>query len=318
MLRLRTVCLVAVALAAGGFFVGRMLVAQDAGGKGRRGGPRAGSYGLEKLTLLKAKEVQKDLELTDDQKTKLEKFADDMKTQVSAQLEGLKDLSQEDRRAKMAEIRSKLDDRAKEVQTTLEEVLSTQQRDRLAQIGLQARGMRVFTQKEVEDALQLTDDQKEKLKELRDKIGAEFRGGRGPGGPGAGGPAAGGRGAGGPGAGGPAAGGPAAGSASSDEIREKIKKAAAESMDKAKEILTAEQREKLDNMLGKKLDIDMSQLGGNGFGGNGFGGNGFGGRGRRGRNGGGAPADKSAEKSADKPADKTADKTTDKAAAPAK
>jgi Spy/CpxP family protein refolding chaperone len=306
MLRLRTVCLVAVALAAGGFFVGRMLVAQDAGGKGRRGGPRVGSYGLEKLTLLKAKEVQKDLELTDDQKTKLEKFADDMKTQVSAQLEGLKDLSQEDRRAKMAEIRSKLDDRAKEVQAKLDEVLSTQQRDRLAQIGLQARGIRVFTQKEVEDALQLTDDQKEKLKDLRDKIGSEFRGGRGPGGPAAGGPAA----------GGPSAGGP-----SSDEIREKIKKLAAESMDKAKEILTAEQREKLDNMLGKKLDIDMSQLGGNGFGGNGFGG-----RGRRGRNGGGAPADKSAdkstdksaEKSADKPADKATDTTADKAAAPAK
>ena len=80
-------------------------------------------------------------------------------------------------------------------------------------------------------------------------------------------------------------------------------------MDKAKEILTAEQREKLDNMLGKKLDIDMSQLGGNGFGGNGFGG-----RGRRGRNGGGAPADKSADKSADKPVDKATDKT----AAPAK
>ena len=38
----------------------------------------------------------------------------------------------------MADIRSKLDDRAKEVQAKLEEVLSTQQRDRLAQIGLQA------------------------------------------------------------------------------------------------------------------------------------------------------------------------------------
>jgi len=289
MLRLRTVCLAAVALAAGGFFVGRMLVAQDAGGKARRGA-RAGSYGQEKLTLLKAKEVQKDLELTDDQKTTLEKFADEMRTQVTAQLDGLKDLSQEDRRAKLAEIRSKLDDRAKEVQTKLDDVLNTQQRDRLTQIGLQARGVRLFTQKEVEDGLQLTDDQKEKLKDLRDKMGTEMRDARGPGGPGAGGP----------GAGGPL----------SDEAREKLKKLAAESMDKAKEILTADQREKLDTMLGKKLDIDLSQLGG---------GNGFGGRGgRRGRNGAGAPADKSAdksaEKSADKPADKAADKTTDKTA----
>jgi Spy/CpxP family protein refolding chaperone len=304
MLRLRTVCLAAVALAAGGFFVGRMLVAQDAAGKARRGGPRAGGYGVEKLTLLKAKEVQTDLALTDDQKTTLEKFGEEMRAQVSAQVDGLKDLSQEDRRAKMAEIRSKLDDRAKEVQTKLDEVLNTQQRDRLAQIGLQARGLRMFAQKEVEDGLQLTDDQKEKLKDLRDKIGSERRDARGPGGPG--GPGAGGPGPGGPGAGGPGAGGPL-----SDEAREKMKKLAAESMDKAKEILTAEQREKLDNMLGKKLDIDLSQLGG---------GNGFGGRGRRGRNGAGGPADKSADKSADKPADKAADKAADKtdAAAPAK
>ena len=43
-----------------------------------------------------------------------------------------------------------------------------------------------------------------------------------------------------------------------------MKKLAAESMDKAKEILTAEQREKLEKMLGKKLDLDLSQLGGNG------------------------------------------------------
>jgi len=280
MLRLRTVCLVAVALAAGGFFVGRMLVAQDKTDKGNRQG-RSGAFGnrgLGKLDLLKNADVQKDLNITDEQKTTLSKFTEDMQAEVRKQLEGLKDLSQEDRRAKLAEMRSKLGDREKEVQTKLEEVLNTSQRDRLAQIELQAElashRIEVFSKKEVAEGLEITDEQKQKLTELRESISKEMREARGQGGQG----------------------GPP-----SDDVRAKMKKLGEETMDKAKEILTSEQREKLEKMAGKKVDFDLSQLGGPG------GRGGFGGRRNRGA---AAPTDKTPEKSADKPAEKTTDKPT--------
>ncbi|HEX3997411.1 MAG TPA: hypothetical protein VHX65_02560 [Pirellulales bacterium] len=283
MLRLRTVCLVAVALAAGGFFVGRMLVAQDKAEKsGRdRGGFRgANNYGLGKLTLLQNKDVQKDLELTDEQKTTLDKFAEDMHSEMRTQLEGLRDLSREERQAKIAELAPKLKEREKEVEKKLEEVLKTEQRDRLGQIELQARRVGVFGQKEVAEALDLTDEEKQKIKDLRDKMGSEmremFQAGRGAGTPGAGGP--------------------------SEEVREKIKKLNDETMDKAKEVLSSEQREKLDKMLGKKFEGDLPQMGFGGPGGRG---------GRRGR-GAGAPPGSTPEKSAAKPADKSTDKPAEK------
>lgn len=283
MLRLRTVCLVAVALAAGGFFVGRMLVAQDnADRANRRGGPRAGGgFGLGKLDLLKIKDVQKNLELTDEQKATIEKFADEMHTQMQAELKGIRDLSPEERRAKYTEMRSKLDEREKEVQKKLDEVLKTPQRDRLGQIELQAQmksgRLEVFSKKEVAEGLGLTDDQKEKLKDLREKARSEAREGRGPGGQG----------------------GPP-----SEEDRAKRKKLQEENMAKAKDILTPEQREKLEKMAGKPVDFDLSQIGG------------FGGRGRRGRPGAGGPTDKPADKTPEKSADKPAEKTD--TAAPSK
>jgi Spy/CpxP family protein refolding chaperone len=269
MLRLRTVCLAAVALAAAGFFVGRMLVAQDSSDKAKRPGRSAGAYGLGKLALLKVKEVQKDLQLTDAQRETLDKFATDMQSQVRTQFEGLRDLSQEERQAKMAELRTKMQDREKEVQKKLDEVLNTQQRERLAQIELQARRVSMFAQKEVAEGLELTDEQKQKLTDLVEKIRTEMRDARN----------------------------------ADEETRAKLKKMVDESMDKAKEILTSEQREKLDKMLGKKLDIDMSQLGLGGFGGRG---------GRRGQ--GRGPTDRSSDKSTEKSADKSTDKSTDKPA----
>ena len=266
MLRLRTVCLVAIALAAGGFFLGRMLVAQDKQDKterprqrGRFGG--GNQYGLGKLTLLQNKDVQKDIQLTDEAKSTLEKFADEMHSEMRKQFEGLRDLSHEERQAKIAELRPKLEDREKEVQKKLDEVLSTEQRDRLGQIELQARHLEAFSQKEVADALQLTDDEKEKIKDLRDKSRTEMRdpfpgGGRGFRGAGeAGGP--------------PAAGGARAAGGPSDEVREKIKKLNDDTMDKAKEILTSEQREKFDKMLGKKFEGELRPTGFGGRGGRG-------------------------------------------------
>lgn len=273
MLRLRTVCLVAVALAAGGFFVGRMLVAQDKAQKGNRfGGMMRGAGGYGKLNLVKKPDVQKELGLTDDQKSTLDKFAEEMQSQARKELEGIRDLSQEDRRAKLAEIRSKLGDREKEVQKKLDEVLNTSQRERLAQIEVQAElvnhRVEMFNKKEIAEALQITDDQKQKLTELREKMGTEMREAFGGGG-----------------------GGPP-----SEETRAKIKKLGEETMDKAKEILTSEQREKLEKMAGKKVDFDLTQQGG------------FGRGGRRGR-GAGAPSGKTPEKPADKSAEKTTEKT---------
>lgn len=111
--------------------------AQNFGGRGP-GGPGAG------FRLLQAEPVQKELNLTEEQKSSITKLNEE-----------LSDLSPEERREKMGETRQKV-----------EAILKAEQKERLEQIGVQLLGGRALTRPEVAKKLGLSEDQRDKLDDL--------------------------------------------------------------------------------------------------------------------------------------------------------
>jgi len=196
-----------------------LAVATSAFAQGR-GGFRGGPGGNQ-LGLLSQEPIQKELNLTAEQKSSIAKLSEE---------EG--NLSREERRQKMSEIRKQVTD-----------LLSPEQKERLDQIGLQLAGARALVRPEVADKLGLSEEQKDKLNELFPFRGGGFRGGPGGAPP--------------EGNAGKAGGGQGANTAhlSREELNTK-----------AMEILTADQREKFEQMKGKKIGFDPAKLSGFGRG----------------------------------------------------
>ncbi len=256
MLRLRTLGIAALALAAAGMCAGRLL-ADDTPEKPKpQPRPAMQMRPVGTLEIILTEKVQKELDVTDKQLESLKKFGEDSRADLRKLMEGMRDLSPEDRRAKLDELRPKMDDLRKDAEKKINEVLDEKQRDRLKQIGLQLRGAGALAQNDVADALKITDEQKAKLKAVWDKQAdamKDLRAGR-------------------------------------DGRRDKMKAIAKESLEKSLDVLTTEQKKKLEEMEGKKVDFDMFDIGlGGGRGG-------FGGRGHGRGPGGGAPPAKSSDK----------------------
>jgi Spy/CpxP family protein refolding chaperone len=123
------------------------------GGRGQRGG-----YGP--LGLLRMAEVQTELALTEDQKTKLI----DLQTSIGDQMrQAFQDAGQDPaaRQKAMAEINAKSLDEANKI-------LTPDQQKRFRELRIQRAGNAAVVEKDVQDALGLTDDQKAKIKALQD------------------------------------------------------------------------------------------------------------------------------------------------------
>ena len=130
--------------------------------------------------LLRDEKVQKDLDLVDDQKTKLKEVQDKadksrQKMQGAFNFGALRDLSDDERQAKMQEMRKKMESQVKELAALAEEskkeienILLPQQIDRLKEIALQAQGVRALQDKDVQNQLGLTPDQLDKLKKINE------------------------------------------------------------------------------------------------------------------------------------------------------
>src|SRR5438309_229780 len=95
-----------------------VLVAASADAQNRgRGGARGAGRGFGgpagpgggNIALVQSEQVQKELEMTDDQKQAIGKIGDEVRAEMRESLGGLRDLSPEERRAKMAELRGKLE-----------------------------------------------------------------------------------------------------------------------------------------------------------------------------------------------------------------
>lgn len=157
--------------------------------QGRRGGGFGGGRGgMGPLMLVNNETVQKEIGLTDDQKTKLtalrEEFTKDMQeARGSAPAGNPQDLSQEERTklfAEMAATTKKLSDK---YLPKLKETLKPEQFERVQQIAYQAAGPGAFTNDDVVKALDLTKEQQEKIatvnKDFQAKMQGAFGGGAG-------------------------------------------------------------------------------------------------------------------------------------------
>src|SRR4051812_34791137 len=141
------------------------------GGPPGPGGPGGFFGGGGMIGLIGRDEVQQELQLVDEQKDKVRGITDEMRNKVRDQMRDvfgqMQNLSDDERRAKFGEIRTKMEAMTAETEKQLEKVLLPHQLDRLKQIDLQTkvqtRGASALTGGDVAKALNLTDEQREKL-----------------------------------------------------------------------------------------------------------------------------------------------------------
>lgn len=181
----------------------------------RQRGRGFGGFGGSTIFLLGQKSVQEELKLSDEQVTKVKELADKQRESF----QGLRDLSQEERRTKMQEM-------AKANEKAVAEILKPQQLRRVKQIALQQQGVRAVNNEEVAKALNITDEQKEKIREIQRSA---FEGIRGLG--------------------------------RDEEGRKKLQELMKETNEKAMAVLTAEQKSKLKKMQGKPFKGEIVPFG---------------------------------------------------------
>ena len=157
--------------------------AQQPGGGGRGrggfGGPTGGMRSPLSLAAISA--VQKELGVTEEQIAKLKTLGDEARAEMQAGaggFEGLRDLPEAERRAKMTELMAKQAETARKVgekfKPKLAEVLNATQVERLDQIALQAAGAQAYSDPGVAKSLKLSKEQQDKLasinKDFQDKL----------------------------------------------------------------------------------------------------------------------------------------------------
>jgi hypothetical protein len=134
-------------------------------------GGRFGGFGGDSVGLLSQKSVQEELKLSDEQRTKATQLAE-------KQREGFQDF----RNLSRDERQKKFEERTAANRTAVAAILDPAQVKRLRQISLQQQGARALADSEVADALQLSSEQKQKIKTVLDDSGDKareaFQGGR--------------------------------------------------------------------------------------------------------------------------------------------
>jgi hypothetical protein len=132
------------------------------GGGGGGGGIRFGDSNL--LILLQNDKVQKDLQLVDEQKTKLKEAYDVEMTAEQERFSSLQGLSGDEQRTKLRELEKQNKDKT---QKKLGEILLPHQIERLKQINLQTEGPMALSNPDIIKALNITSEQQDKMKALR-------------------------------------------------------------------------------------------------------------------------------------------------------
>lgn len=158
---MRTRLMVAIAVCA---LLALTQVASAQQRRGRGGFGRGGMGGP--LMLLQNPGVQKELNLTDEQKDKIKEAAQPVQEKMRSAFQGLQDLSPDERRTKMQELQKEMTAASTEAMKNLKGVLKPEQEKRLHQIEFQQQGLRAFADPKVADRLQLTDDQKSSIKTI--------------------------------------------------------------------------------------------------------------------------------------------------------
>lgn len=163
---------------------------QGGGGRGRGGGFGPGAMGgaPSAVMLTGNAAVQKELGLNEDQIGKLKALSEEARTELMADAappQGLRDLPDDERRAKMNELMAKRLEASRKVndkfKPKIAEILDAKQVERLDQLALQAAGAQAYSDPAVVKALKLSKDQQDKLasinKDYTDKQRELFGGG---------------------------------------------------------------------------------------------------------------------------------------------
>jgi Spy/CpxP family protein refolding chaperone len=202
-------------------------------GFGMFGGGPAASVSMQYGRLINMPTVQKELELVDDQKTKIKEVSDKAQAARRELMMGMQDAAPEERQAKMEEIGKKMQAQQDELKKVIESTLLPNQLKRLKEIALQVAGTQALNDKQIQDDLKLTSDQVAKIKTIGEdsmkKIRDLFSEG----------------------------GDPQSAFPKIQEIRQDVEK-------QIVGVLTDEQKASLEKMKGQKLEIPASELGGRG------------------------------------------------------
>lgn len=229
---------VAVFLGSCAVFLTSGLVSAQPGGRGP-GGPGGLLGGGGILNLVQREEVQQELELIDEQRDKLEDVVADARQRIGDELRdmfaGMQDLSNEERQEQFEKIRARVEKLNKESEGDLKKILLPHQFDRLKQISVQQRVQQQGASALTSGELAETLNLTDEQREKLEKRAAEVQ----------------------------------------QELQEKIAQLRLEARNKMLDVLTPEQRTKLQSLMG-----DAFALQDGGFGG-------FQGRGRGGFFGGG-------------------------------
>lgn len=137
------------------------------------GGGRGMFGGGGPAQLINSKTVQQELKIDEEQAGKLKEWAREYGAKSRERMqEAFKDVPREQMREKFAEIQAKMSEEAyKEIGTVLKE----DQVKRLKQIEVQVSGARAFAMPHVQEALKLTDEQKDKVQQLQEESGKEMQ-----------------------------------------------------------------------------------------------------------------------------------------------
>ncbi len=117
--------------------------------------------------------VQKDLQLTADQVAKLKDVVKTVDDSAKEAFAGIRDLSREERQAKRKEMREKMLTQTKDARKKVEAILTSRQTERFKQIRLQVAGAAAFLDAEVTKALDISEEQRGKLRDPMGKLWAE-------------------------------------------------------------------------------------------------------------------------------------------------
>ncbi len=154
---MRKLCCVFVATALATVLAVSVAQAQNQAQKGGRPkGPRPAGP-MMTFMLLRNENVREDLKLTDKQTEDL--------TALAGELRGMRDLSREERQAKMQDIQKQVD-----------KILKPEQCARLKQIQLQREGGLALANPEIAKALNITAEQKQKLAAIHKSVTGKMRG----------------------------------------------------------------------------------------------------------------------------------------------
>jgi Spy/CpxP family protein refolding chaperone len=149
------------------------------GGGGFGGGGFGGPGGGGRLAILMNEDTQRDLDVVEDQVSKLRELQQDMRDDMRSAFEGLQDLSDEERREAFQKMRSKMETITADYDKKIDEVLLPAQREKLNELFLERtvrfQGVAGLSNDAVGKALGLTEEQRKALREKAEKVQEELQ-----------------------------------------------------------------------------------------------------------------------------------------------